>query len=422
MIEYLESNFKPQPPKKFYFLEYFYVLLKSIQTYSDKERIFDEFVTLKNQYQLGLSRYKKLTDEGQNSRRIGQYTYTFDQVLGEAELYGLVSSTADEITLTELGLVALQSFDVHDAIEFNALLFELMEKEYQAPFRYLVEMSYSSNPDKHGLLIFPIYSPYRLGFKKAEIKTAGDIQRYYKLLQQRLEEDIKKYLDVDLSLDNYNMDLISSLIEAGLISRSPDEPFDTSKYNAIIKRGRDYWLRYFLQELYKYELSLNSFDIWAYRAKQVGLVHITEFYPDPAYNGRIVYPLSVVRDSTNSQNFRKLAEYSDGKQIFLHLPEWGDGDEFVEALYKAYVETRQVSRNYFVSLANVRERVCYNMKIPEFHFDKFLGYAYRRRSQLKVKISLEVDKLPVDTSLTYIHREPIMIEGKLRNIIAIDLA
>jgi hypothetical protein len=33
---------------------------------------------------------------------------------------------------------------------------------------------------------------------------------------------------------------------------------------------------------------------------------------------------------------------------------------------------------------------------------------------------LEADKLPIENKLEYIHREPVMIEGKYRNIIAID--
>jgi hypothetical protein len=35
---------------------------------------------------------------------------------------------------------------------------------------------------------------------------------------------------------------------------------------------------------------------------------------------------------------------------------------------------------------------------------------------------LEVDKLPDETQVMYVQREPVMVDGKYRNIIAIDLA
>jgi hypothetical protein len=60
------------------------------------------------------------------------------------------------------------------------------------------------------------------------------------------------------------------------------------------------------------------------------------------------------------------------------------------------------------------------MRISEYLFDKFLSYAYHQR--LKIKISLEVDKLPDETQVMYVQREPVMVDGKYRNIIAIDLA
>ena len=95
-------------------------------------------------------------------------------------------------------------------------------------------------------------------------------------------------------------------------------------------------------------------------------------------------------------------------------------EEFVQSLHHAYLDVRQTVRSYFVNLSSVRERVCYTMRISEYLFDKFLGYAYHQR--LKIKISLEVDKLPDETQVMYVQREPVMVDGKYRNIIAIDLA
>jgi hypothetical protein len=186
---------------------------------------------------------------------------------------------------------------------------------------------------------------------------------------------------------------------------------------------RDFWLRYFLNDLYDYKFSLTSFDIWAYRGKQIGILHITEFYPDSNFNGRIVYPLAVLKESVKSKHFREIYAYSQNLRLYRHQLLWDDEDdrdEFVQSLHHAYLDARQSARSYFVNLANIRERVCYNLKIPEFLFDRFLSYAYHD-SEIRIRISLEIDKLPEETGAMYLKRTPVTIDGKPRNIIAIDL-
>ncbi|NET56162.1 MAG: hypothetical protein F6K47_08295 [Symploca sp. SIO2E6] len=73
--------------------------------------------------------------------------------------------------------------------------------------------------------------------------------------------------------------------------------------------------------MYKYQLSLDSFEIWAYRAKQIGLLHITEFYPDPSFHGKddpyinlenrdkIVLASAVVLESPLITSDGKIKEY-----------------------------------------------------------------------------------------------------------------
>ena len=49
-------------------------------------------------------------------------------------------------------------------------------------------------------------------------------------------------------------------------------------------------------------------------------------------------------------------------------------------------------------------------------------YRLNLQSKLQIKIALEVDKLPEETKAMYLTREPVMIAGKYRNIIAIDIS
>jgi len=63
------------------------------------------------------------------------------------------------------------------------------------------------------------------------------------------------------------------------------------------------------------------------------------------------------------------------------------------------------------------------MKISEFVFQEFLNSSYKLNlsGHLRIKISLEVDRLPEETKLMYLTQEPVMIDGKYRNIIYIDV-
>lgn len=416
---------KPQSVRRFYFFEYFYILLKSIQSYSSADKIFDDFLLLKHDFNLGESKYKKLTiDEDISPTRMGRYRYTFDQVLSEAIDYKLIKKRgrkSSEFFLTDLGEEALKKVKQDNLIEFNKYIFKWMEEKYHA-FYYLINTCYKANPEKYGLLIFPIYSPSLLGIERKSIKSSREIVRYLERLQRKMEQDIELHLGKNLPLDKNNKEIVSKLINAGLISKDSSEPFNDANFNAIVKRVRDFWISYFLKELYGYQHSNTSFEIWAYRGKQVGVLQATEFYPN--FNGKVVYPLSILSASAKSSDFKKLFTYPDDNRLYVHEPSWSSiKEKFIDSLFNAYFDVRESARSYFVNLLSVREIVCYSMKISEYSFDAFLGNAYKlslNQTLKRIRISLEVDKLPEETSAIYLRRTPVMVDDRYRNIIAID--
>lgn len=414
---------KPQSVKRFYFFEYFYVLLKSIQQYSNEDKIFNNFITLKHDYKLGESKYKKLTvDENVTSPKMARYRYTFNQVLSETLEYKLIKKRGTEYFLLSPGEDALGLVNQDNLIDFNKHMFMLMEDKYHA-FHYFLKMCYEANSEKNGLLIFPIYSPSSLGFERDSLKTSKELKGYLSSLQKKMEQDIALHLGKNMSLEKNNKDLIAKLNNAGLISKDPLDLFDGKKFNAFAKQVRDFWISYFLKELYRYQYSNTTFEIWAYRGKQVGILHATEFYPN--FNGKIVYPLSILSESVKPKDFKSLYKYTDNTQLFVHEPSWNEKiqERFIDSLFNAYFDVRESARSYFVNLFSVREIVCYNMKISEDIFDKFLGNIYKlglNQKIRKIRISLEVDKLPEETNAIYLRRAPVMVDGRYRNIIAID--
>jgi len=422
-----EPKYQLQSVYKFYFLEYFYVLFKSIESYSHshRARIFESFKTLKHAHQLGESKYKRITFETDNLTKTQEdrYLYTFEQVISEAEVYGLIEQDRDYLALTDQGRKLLDIYRESGLLAFNRALFQYMEENYHA-FHYLVQFCYKSNKKNPGLLILPNYSPLKLQIERSDIRHSSDIIAYSERLTKKLEKDIFDHLGVKRNLAQNNAILIDRLRKTGLIPEKGSEPFEPKKYNAIIKRFRDFWLNYFLKEIYQHSFSLHSFDIWVYRGKQLGIIHATEFYPN--FNGRIVYPTSIIIDYDASRDFQKIFTYDGGQSLFVHSPKWDQEDtqeSFVKALTDAYFDIRKSHRSYFVSLADVRELVCYNLKIPEYLFDEFLKEAYKLniKGQLNINFSLEADKLPQETSAMYLKREPIMIDERYRNIIAIDI-
>lgn len=427
MVSREKPNFKPQAVNKFYFLEYFYVLLRSVEQYKHLDDIFNTFKNLKQQYQLGESKYKKKQRnlEDLTSNQIARFKYTLNQVIEESLSYKIIQKQAlnsDMYVITDLGrdLLKLYSDDMPDEFYYKLLIF--MEKKFNA-FRDLIELCYNFNKTKGGLLIFPIYSPLKLDFDRKELKTISDLKHYIKRLSEKIDNDVKRFLDIEIDVAKNNDILVLNLIKADLLSGYDHDEFNPQKYNIITKRIRDYWLNFFLQNIYKYPHSFSTFEIWIYRAKQIGIFNATEFYP--GFNGRIVYPTSIIGSSTRSKHFTRLFEYNDGSNLFIHYPNYSEDtqEEFIASLNDAYQDVRDVNKNYFVNLADVREIVCYKMKIATYIFDRFLEKVYKQNLQgdLKIKISLEADKLPQETTAMYLKREPVKVDGKLRNIIAIDI-
>jgi hypothetical protein len=420
----MDSKPPLQSVRKFYFLEYFYVLLKSVEKYSDKEHVFDSFKSLKQTKRLGESKYKRLTSEEPLSKaQLGRYRFTFEQVMDEAKEYRLINEEGSLLRLTDEGTKLISKYQEEGSVSFNRALFELMEGNYRA-FRYLIDFLYRANLHKPGFLIFPNYSPRQLHFERSNVRTWNDIKQYSESLAVKLQQDIKEFLGKDRDLRSENKKLLSKLKASGLFPQASSAEFAQGKYNVITKRFRDFWINYFLKEIYGYGYSLPSFDIWTYRGKQIGIIHATEFYP--GFNGRIVYPTSILRDGTKSKDFHRLYDYGDGLSLYVHEPNEEDTnnrEEFVDKLVKGYFKLRRFSRSYFVNLSALRELVCLDMKISEHVFEAFLNSIYKLNlaGQLKVQISLEVDRLPEETQAMYLKQEPVMVDGKYRNIIAIDV-
>src|SRR5690606_4676222 len=138
-----------------------------------EEDIFEAFKNYKHKYQLGESRYKKLTkdDEKLSEKQLSRYFYTLQQVIFESESYNLIKKNNNTFELTNLGKEALLE-SIKSRYLFNKFIFKLMEEKHLA-FYHIVTLCFKVNKTKNGLLIFPIYSPLKLGFQKENMINSG---------------------------------------------------------------------------------------------------------------------------------------------------------------------------------------------------------------------------------------------------------
>lgn len=417
------------PSRKFYFLDYFFIFLSSVEKNIIQDDVFNAFKILKQEYRLGESKYKKLEDvENPTLHQQRRYRYTFNKVRDECKEYGLLIEKEDRtIHLTEEGKRLLLQCRTEGTRAFNLSVFRLMENAHKA-FRTLVEFLYGANSKGSGVLVFPHYSPLELHFNRRNIQTTKDMTRYTESLVKKLQGDIERYLKRNVDLTQKNRELLKKITHDGLLPENPSLRFDPKEYNKITKRIRDFWITYFLQELYKCPYSMTSFDLWGYRARQIGVIQATESYP--FVNGKLVYPTSVVLEDVHSDDFSEIYHYPDDKRLFVHKPTLGDEEEspyknkFVDTLVKGYFDLRRQVRYNFINLASLREIVCLRLKISMHTFEETLNEIYRLNlsGKLKIRISLEVDKLPEETGAMYMKHEPVMVDGSYRNIIAIDVA
>ena len=417
------------PSRKFYFLDYFFIFLSSVEKNIIQDEVFNAFKILKQEYRLGESKYKKLEEVEQLTlHQQRRYRYTFNKVMDECKEYGLLIEEEDHtIHLTEEGKKLLNLYRKEGIRAFNLSVFRLMEDAHKA-FRTLVEFLYKANSKGSGVLVFPHYSPLELHFNRRHIQTTKDMTHYTESLMKKLKGDIERYLKRNVDLTEKNQELLEKITHDGLLSESSSERFDPKEYNKITKRIRDFWVSYFLQELYRCPYSMTSFDMWGYRARQIGIIQATESYP--FITGKLVYPTSVVRNDVHSEDFSEIFDYPDGKHLFIHKPTLVEEenspykDKFIDTLVNGYFDLKRRVRYNFVNLVSLREIVCFRLKISMLTFEETLNeiYLLNISGQLNIHISLEVDKLPEETSVMYMKREPVMVDGSYRNIIAIDVA
>lgn len=167
------------------------------------------------------------------------------------------------------------------------------------------------------------------------------------------------------------------------------------------------------------DMTHRSFMVWCPRLEKFNMICYTDYNPDVP--GRLLYPISIFKDSASSNYIcKEFIRNRDGKKLFLHWPEWSEiRNLFIETLINVYQMYYDKQSIIYISLQDIRDEVCRQLRISPVLFEELLKKTYEAsiKNDIKYSISLETD-LRLDMK-QQINRRGVYINGVMYSLIAI---
>jgi len=178
-------------------------------------------------------------------------------------------------------------------------------------------------------------------------------------------------------------------------------------------------------------LPLRNYHAWCPRLLELELIFYTDFQSKIA--GRLLFPVSIFRSLNQSNDdFEVLTIVKNplGKYLSIHRPNWFCDDNskwyiceknFLNSLRDEYYKIYRKSGNHYVSLQDVRDRVCRLQRISATYFDELLNYVFQAtlRNDAQYNISLETDIREDQKAGYQRNRRTILIDNVPCSLIAI---
>lgn len=161
---------------------------------------------------------------------------------------------------------------------------------------------------------------------------------------------------------------------------------------------------------------------WCPRLESLELIFYTDAHP--LIPGRLIFPTSVFRDFGKSSQFERVDDVKEpgGKSLWLHRPDWSlVKDRFLELLQREHQRVSTRVGTLYVSILDVRDELCRQMRISASCFDEYLEEALRESvlPGSKWSISVETDIREDQRSGPQLYRRPVWINGVPHSLIAI---
>lgn len=187
----------------------------------------------------------------------------------------------------------------------------------------------------------------------------------------------------------------------------------------------DYLLLEFRSE--KLPIPPRAFGAWAPRLEALELIFYTDSHP--LISGRLLFPCATFRDKVSTPPFEIIRGVKDpsGRSLCLHQPTWEYiQPQFINILLDTYGRVSKRVGALYVSLLDVRDEVCRQLRLSSILFDNLLEIAYGELIRENVSmgainsISLESDIRHEQRSGYGMLRRPVYINNVPHSLIAIS--
>lgn len=174
-------------------------------------------------------------------------------------------------------------------------------------------------------------------------------------------------------------------------------------------------------DLNKHPLPPRSFRAWCPRLEALELIFYTDSHP--YIPGRLIFPTAVFRKDAPCPPFENLENIKNpkGETLWLHQPRWDTSKElFVETLFQTHQSISTRIGSLYVSLLNVRDEVCRQLRLSSILFDDFLEKIFHESlcQRSPWSISLETDIREDQRGGSALIRRPIWIRNVPYSLIA----
>ncbi|GAB4547138.1 MAG: hypothetical protein Kow0063_41750 [Anaerolineae bacterium] len=167
---------------------------------------------------------------------------------------------------------------------------------------------------------------------------------------------------------------------------------------------------------------LRTFMGWCPRLETLELIFYTDWHPQ--VEGRLLFPTSVFRSSAPAEKFEQLSEvqHPNGDSLWLHQPKWENiRSLFLDTLISVHQRHTMRSGTLYVSLLDVRDEVCRQLRLSSFSFDFFLERTMRElpAADFHWSVAVETDIREEQSSGSGQLRRPVYLDGVPHTLIAL---
>lgn len=340
---------------------------------------------------------------------------------------------------------------------FRRVLAEEMHKRYVIP-GWIVSRLLALNPVGQGEIVLPSplkdWQPIQLPWEhckwtqELEFQTVRATETANRVFPGSFPVDVERWVEQV----QVNWDRLSSRVRRKVSKRSRrveslDEKPDIAMYaprgrlSQAMREASIELLFSAYQPIHKFELRLEllefrsekhpipprAFRAWCPRLDALEFIFYTDWHP--LISGRLIFPCSAFREKADTPPFEILSRIRDpaGRSLFLYQPTWEYiENQFISVLLDCYGRLSRRVGALYLSLLDIRDEVCRQLRLSSTVFDSLLETAYKEliREDItmgkRLSISLESDIRPEQRSGYGMLRRPVYINGVPHSLIAVS--